>query len=339
MRKKRNLMIGMALLTAVAFTGCKKEKNNGTDEYFGNGTFILCEGAFLQGNARIDFLNKNSDSLKTDIFRKANDIPLGDVLQSMTIFDEKAFLVVNNSGKIEVTNPKDMKILTTITGLTSPRYVCRVSDDKAYVSDLFGGKINIINLNSLSVTGNIPLPGWTEEMWKKNTEIWVTNGSRDYVYILENDALKDSVMVGYGSTSLREDYQGNLWVLTGGNYLDNTPSKLVRVNPQNKSVVWEFSLPAFGASKLRMNSAKTTLYFLYDGKVFRKNAGDSQAPAQFIALPGKYFYGIGIDPSTGNIWLGDAGDFTSPGTVMIFSPGGELLKEFTTGVAPTDFVF
>jgi DNA-binding beta-propeller fold protein YncE len=339
MKKQTNRIIWSALLAVAVFTGCKKEKNNGTGEYFGNGTFILCEGAFLQGNARIDFLNKNSDSLKTDIFRAANDIPLGDVLQSMTIFDEKAFVVVNNSGKIEVTNPKDMKIITTITGLTSPRYVCRASESKAYVSDLFGGKISIVNLNSLSVTGNIPLPGWTEEMWKNNSEIWVTNGSRDYVYILENDALKDSVMVGYGSTSLREDAQGNLWVLTGGNYLDNTPSKLVRINPENKTVDWEFPLPDFGASKLRMNATKTTLYFLYNGKVFRKNTGDTQAPAQFISLPGKYFYGIGIEPSTGNIWLGDAGDFTSAGTVMIFSPGGGLLKEFTTGVAPTDFVF
>ena len=339
MKKQAKQFAWAALLSATIFTGCKKNDNTGSGEYFGNGTFILCEGAFLQGNARIDFLTKNSDSLKTDIFRAANDIPLGDVFQSMTVFENKAFLVVNNSGKIEVTDPKTMKIITTITSLTSPRYVCRVSEDKAYVSDLFSGKINLLNLNSLSVTGNISLPGWTEEMWNRNGEIWVTNGNREYVYLIENDVLKDSVAVGYGSTSLREDAEGKLWVLTGGNYLDNTPSKLVRLEPETKTVEWEYSLPDFGASKLRINANKTMLYFLYNGKVFRKSIADTQDPAQFISLPGKYFYGIGIDPFNGNIWLGDAGDFTGAGTVMIFSSGGGLLKQFTTGVAPTDFVF
>ena len=339
MKSKQTTLLSALVLSIIFWSGCKKENPSTNGDFFGNGTFVLCEGAFQQGNARIDFLNKTLDSLKTDIFSEANNIPLGDVLQSMSVINEKAFIVVNNSGKIEVTDPKSMKIITSITGFTSPRYVCRVSDEKAYVSDLFGGELKILDLNSLTTTGSVSLPGWTEEMWNRNGTLWVTNGSRNHVYLIENNQLTDSISVGYGSLCIREDMNGKAWVLTGGNYLDNTPSKLVKINPSTRQVEWENSLNSYGASKLRMNGDGSVLYFLFNGVVYRKNSSDEGAPTPFISTPGNYFYGIGIDPVNGNIWLGDAGDFSSAGTVLIFSPSGTLLKQFTTGVAPSDFVF
>lgn len=339
MKNKQIILFSILGITTLMEFGCKKENKAPSDEFYGNGTFVLCEGAFQQGNARIDFFNKTSDYLKTDIFGQANNIPLGDVLQSMTVINDKAFLVVNNSGKIEITDPKTMKIITTITGLTSPRYICQVSAEKAYVSDLFGGELNVLDINSLTTTGSIPLPGWTEEMWNHDGEIWVTNGNREYVYLIENDHISDSISVGYGSISIREDVNGKAWVLTGGNYQDNTPSKLVKINPSNRQIEWEHTLNSYGASKLRMNGDRSVLYFLFNGAVYRKNAGDVGAPEAFISMPGNYFYGIGVDPENENIWLGDAGDFSSAGTVLIFNPSGTLLKQFTTGVAPSDFVF
>jgi DNA-binding beta-propeller fold protein YncE len=339
MKNKKIAVLSLLALSLFLEFGCKKENSSTSDQFYENGTFILCEGAFQQGNARIDFLNKTSENLKTDIFGQVNNIPLGDILQSMSVINDKAFLVVNNSGKIEVTDPKTMKIITSITGFTSPRYICQVSPAKAYVSDLFGGALNVLDLNSLTVTGSVPLPGWTEEMWNHSGEIWVTNGNRNHVYIVENDQATDSIPVGYGSNSIREDVNGKAWVLTGGNYSDNTPSKLVKINPYSRQMEWETTLDSYGASKLRMTSDGSVLYFLYNGVVYRKNTGDDNPPAVFISMSGNYFYGIGINPENGDIWLGDAGDFSSAGTVLIFNSAGTLLKQFTTGVAPSDFVF
>ncbi|MCG9909689.1 MAG: DUF5074 domain-containing protein [Flavobacteriales bacterium] len=329
----------LLLLSTTLFTACKKENTDPENTFSGNGTFILCEGAFLQGNSRIDFYKSENGELVTNIFETANGIPLGDVLQSMIVYNNTAYIVVNNSGKIETVNPTDFKSKGTLSGFTSPRYVCVTEPGKAYVSDLFSGAVSIVNLNSMSITGTISLPGWTEEMLKTENGVWVTNGMREYTYILENDAVADSVLVGYGSTSIRKDANGKIWILTGGNYMDNTPSKLVRVNESTRNVEWEYVLPDYGASKLRMNAQQNMLYFLYSGKVYRKSMDDVSNPEQFISLPGKYFYGIGIHPENGQVWLGDAGDFSSAGSVYIFSSGGGLLKNFTTGVAPTDFVF
>lgn len=332
-----------ALILPLAFTGCKKDEPEepAATGFKGNGTFILCEGGFNQGNARIDFLDKNTDSLKTDIFQSVNGAPLGDVLQSMAYINDRAYIVVNNSGKIEIVDPEDFTSKGTITtGLTSPRYVNVVSSGKAYVSDLFSGSVAILNTSTLAVTGSIALPGWTEEMLTDGNKTWITNGMKDYTYIVENDAVTDSVDVGYGSTSIRKDNSGKIWVLSGGNYPPSmVPSKLSRVNPSTNDVEWSYDFADFGASKLRTSIDKSTLYLLYGGKVYRKNAGDTGNPTEFISISGKSFYGMNVDPENGNIWLGDAGDFSSAGTVYVYSASGTQLKSFQTGTAPTDFVF
>lgn len=337
-RKIWQTLFVAATITA-SITGCKKDENPTNNDFTGNGTFIICEGGYGAGNARLDFYHKTGDSLQTNIFQKVNGIPLGDIFQSMLINNDRAFLVVNNSGKIEVVDPKDMTSKGTITGLTSPRYVCFTGNTKAYVSDLFSGNISIINTTNLNIESTISLPGWSEEMLNDNGKIWVTNGMKDYTYILQNNAVVDSVNVGYGSTSIRKDNSGKIWILTGGNYPPNTiNSKISRVNPTTNAVEWDYEFASFGASKLRTNADKSVLYFLYDGKVYRKNA-DNSTPSEFISLTGKQFYGMNVDPSNGNIWLGDAGDFSSAGTVYVYNSASTQLKSFTTGVAPTDFVF
>ena len=343
--KKRTLksFLLVAALPALVLTGCKKDDPNGdgsgSTQYQGHGTFILCEGAFNQSNARIDFLDTD-DSLHTNIFQSVNGAPLGDVLQSMTVIDNRAYIVVNNSGKIEVVDPTDFKSKGTVTGLSSPRFVTSVSAGKAYVSDLFSGHVSILNTSNLTVTGSVNLPGWSEEMLNDNGKIWITNEYSEYTYIVQNDAVTDSVHVGYGNSSLRKDNNGKIWVLCYGNYPPTmVPSGLYRVDAASKNVEWNYTFSDFGATKLRMSPDKSLLYFLYSGAVYRKSTGDNSNPAEFIPAGSHSFYGLGVDPQTGDIWVGDAGDFSSAGTVYVYSASGSLIRSFTTGIAPSDFVF
>jgi len=50
----------------------------------------------------------------------------------MNIINGKAYLVVNNSSKIEIINPKTFKSIGTITGLRSPRYIIKQAPIKLY---------------------------------------------------------------------------------------------------------------------------------------------------------------------------------------------------------------
>jgi hypothetical protein len=330
----------VALTLTATFTGCKKDEPEPTDNTFsGNGTFIICEGKFQAGNGRLDFYSTLGDSLISNIFEKANGVPVGDVFQSMLVVNDRAYLAVNNSGTVVVVNPVDMKSIGTISGISSPRYVVYISTSKAYVSDLYGNKVAIVNPSTLSVTGQVPVKGNADEIIYKNNRLWITNQAGNHLYIAQNDVVVDSIDVGYGSSSIREDNSGNVWTLTYGNWDGTAQSKLSKINPTTLDVVWDYEFNNFGGSKLRTNGDKTLLYFLFDGKVYRKNANDNSNPVEFISLPGKSFYGINVDPSTGNIWLGEPADFASPGTVFVFNSSGTKINEFATGIVPTDFVF
>jgi len=65
-----------------------------------NGVYILNEGNYLFGNASVSYYDADKSTLQEDIFNGANKRALGDVAQSMTIANNKAYVVVNNSGKI-----------------------------------------------------------------------------------------------------------------------------------------------------------------------------------------------------------------------------------------------
>ncbi len=126
--------------------------------------WIVNEGNFQRGNASLDIYFPERQQLQSDAFASTNGRPLGDVFQSLTIYQDRAYLVINNSNKIEVVDAEELTEIGTIDGLVSPRFFLPVADDKAYVSDLFGNAVAIVDLNGLNVSGQIALPGWTEQI-------------------------------------------------------------------------------------------------------------------------------------------------------------------------------
>ena len=56
-----------------------------------------------------------------------------------------------------------------------------------------------------------------------------------------------------------------------------------------------------------------------------------------IAERGTIFYSLTIDPLSGEIYVGDAIDYTQSGVVLRYSPDGQLLDSFDVGVNPGNF--
>ena len=53
----------------------------------------------------------------------------------------------------------------------------------------------------------------------------------------------------------------------------------------------------------------------------------------------QYFWALGIDERTGNIFVGDPKGFVQKGSVSVYQPDGTLVKTFKTGVGPGHFYF
>ncbi len=68
---------------------------------------------------------------------------------------------------------------------------------------------------------------------------------------------------------------------------------------------------------------------------------DAALPAQpFIAAKQlQYFWALGIDPATGNIYVGDPRGFIQKGTAYIYRPDGTPVNSFNVGLGPGHFYF
>ncbi len=325
-------------------SSCIKDKppvDNTKVDLTSAGVYIVNEGNFQFGNASVSYYNIADNAVQEDLFKPANNKSLGDVAQSMCIHNDKVYIVVNNSGKIEVADSKTFISQGTVTGLTSPRYFVPISTTKGYVSDLLSNTISIIDLAANAVTGSIPCTGWTEEMLVSGGKVFVCNKQRDKVYVINttSDVISDSISVGYGSNSIKEDKNGKLWVLCNGDDNLKKSAGLYRINPTSLQVEQSFTFSSGSPWRLKINGSKDTLYYINNG-VCVMSISSADLPAQSLIEEGnKKFYGLGIDPLSGVIYVADAMDYVQKSTVYRYQSNGTALSSFKSGIISSDFYF
>lgn len=343
----------------VIFSSCRKDKeigpqydNNGIDYVAGStGVFVTCEGNFGSSSGSLSYINLEKDQISNSIFTTANQSSLGDVPVSMNIIDGTGYIVVNHSAKICIINLNDCKLTSVITGFTSPRYIVKAGEGKAYVSDLYSDSLRILNLLSGQITGYINIHRSSEEMILSGQMLFAANWSNygkptvnnDHIMVVDvsTDLLYDSIQVVKEPNSMVLDKNGKIWVLCSGGYDNAEFPALIRIDPGSKTIEQTFTFPVKECSpfKLRINATGDTLYFLNSG-VFRMTINDFQLPSSpFIAGDGCNFYGLGINPATSDIFVSDAEDFCQQGNIFRYNAAGVLKSVYSAGVIPGEFCF
>lgn len=331
------------------FAGCKKkevgpQRVDGSPYYKEKGGKVIigCEGNYGWGNASVSVYNTKTDVVTNNVFQTQNNLPLGDVMQSSTLFDGKLFLVVNNSNKIEVVDTADFKRLGQITGLTSPRYFCGISSNKAYVTDLYANAITVLNPATYQTIGTIPVGAWTEAMLYFNNQLFVTEKGTDKILVIDvaTDLITDTIMVGREPNSIVLDKNNKMWVLCSGGINESQP-KLHRINPNTLSVEQTFAFSSVNESPnaLRIDSSGTYLFYI-NNAVYKMNVNDLTLPSSsFIDNGNSIFYGLGVSPYTNKIYVADAIDYVQAGKVYQYDFNGAKIQELNVGIIPQDFTF
>ncbi len=315
-----------------------------------HGVFITNEGNFMYGNASLSYYRPEKKEIENEIFSKANGISLGDVAQSMNIYNGIGYIVVNNSGVIFIIDINTFKVKGYISGLTSPRYLHFLNDEKAYVTDLYASRITIFNPQTMEITGTINTPGHrsTEQMVQFDKYLFTNCWAYDNKILIidtEKDILVDSIEVGIQPVSISIDKYNKLWVLTdGGSYAGNpagyTAPSLYRIDAATRKIEQEFTFNLGDApSEITMNGTKDTLYFI-NKSIWRMNVTERQLPqSPFIKYNGTIYYGLAVDPFSSEIYVADAIDYVQPGIVYRFSPDAHPLDTLRTGITPGAFCF
>lgn len=290
------------------------------------------EGNFGWGNASLTLYNPAEHT--TTQHSQISGAALGDVVQSVCVKGGDIYVVVNNSGKIERL-AKDFTHKAQINGLNSPRYMAIVNQ-KGYVTDLYSNSIYVVNLSANTVSGQIPVSAPAEQIIAVGTYIFAVQPSKNQVLVIDAQAeqVYDSVAVQTSPTALVKDKNNRIWVLCGGNL--GNGAALVRINPANFQV--EFTLPFPSGNngfRLAINSGGERLYYLSNGDLYETSISAVSWPAMpLVAANGRNFYGLGVNPFSGDIYMADAADYTQQGTVYRYDSIGTYLYQFQAGIIP-----
>lgn len=348
----------LALLIAALLVGivaCKKSLDPAPIvSNRGPRTFVVCEGSYGNGNSALTVYYPDSGIVIPDIYAQSNSRSLGDVFQSMTHTTQDYFLLcVNNSDRISILGNGSMQELASLQ-VPKPRYAVQVSDTKVYVSTLFSKDVYVINPVAFTITKKISMPFRNPEgMAVVGDKLWVAtwDSAGNVVYAIDTttDLITNSFAVaGNAPQEILRDAEGMVWVLSG-NDAQGAASRLTRLNPSNGAILKSYSFGAADAIKPAFNQTKDTLYFIeisYNGGnvnngIYRMGVHDATLPTQpFVAAHGlQYFWGVGVHPQSGNIYIADPKGFTQKGIVRIYKPDGSIVDSFATGVGPGHFFF
>lgn len=374
---KHRLLFYFSVLMAV-LSGCRREipflhseeelTSGGTGHEAVKGFFLLNEGNMGSNKASLDFFSYETGKYMRNIYPSRNpDIvkELGDVGNDLAIYGGKLYAVINCSHYVEVMDVKTAKHVGSIDILNC-RYIA-FNEGKAYVSSYAGpvqidpnarpGKVVEVDTTSLKVTREVVVGYQPEEMVITGGKLYVANsgGYRfpNYdttvsVVDLETFEVINTIDVAINLHRMTKDRFGRIYVSSRGNYYDVGADVYV-IDSNADRLVGNLGIPAsemcISGDSIYMTSVEwnyttncnTVSYTLYDvarEKIVSHNFIADGTDKQ-IQIP----YGIAVNPDTKEVFISDAKDYVTPGTLYCFSPEGNLKWEVTTGDIPAHFAF
>ena len=349
MQLKQTLLSVLFLCSLNLMTSCSEEA---TEPQTGD-IIIVNEGNFGQGNGSISLFNRETDDIENNAFAEANSgRELEASVQSVTVIDEVAFIVCNATDKIEIADANTLEALQAPLeepDLVSPRYLA-VEGDKAYVSvwgpfdttfALTESRVAVIDLSNYSISKYIDVAAGPEDILAVGDKVFVASSFTNILTVIDTntDEVTEEITLE-GSPQLLAMNGGDLWVSITG-----AASQFVQIDPNSNSVANTISVTGSNSNgKFAINESLNTLYFI--GATFSSSASDVHAlsidedsPSYETIISGDHFYGIGTDPLTNDIFVGNSNAFQGEGTVLRYNINGQLLETYAVGVGPNGFVF
>lgn len=340
-------ILSIAVVAAALLASCAKDKNSISAS---GHVIVVNEGGYGHGDASVSVYDPAKRSIVNDVFGTQNGYPLGDVAQSLYMINDTAYFVMNHSQQIVLADADhNFQYLGNITmPNSSPRYFLPVSGSKAYVTELYAGKIWIINYRTGAVTGQIPVSGWTEQMVMYDGRVYVLEQSAPSgppvhkLLMLDpvSDQVVNSLNLPTDPSSMVLSDEHKLFLLTSPQASPAAAASLYQVEPGTLTVSRKIDFaPSANPRYLRYSSFTRQLLFADNG-IYEMAQSDTVLPAQVsIASAGWNIYGLNADPDNGDIYISDAIDYQQASRVMRYSRDGHRVDAFNAGIITNSFVF
>jgi hypothetical protein len=334
----------MAALIWLSLEACseKSEEPAGIKVPIQAGKMVLIcnEGNYRSGNASAGLLNLATGEWDENAFKTFTGRALGDVCQSATLWNGAWWMVVNNSGKIEIVSKENFAPVKTIEGITSPRFLLPASETKAYLTDLYANKLWIVDGQAMAITGSVAFPGWGEELLQAGGKVWVVNRRKNKLFGLNpaTDTWADSIAFPGNLSSIAPASQGRIWVGFEGNSGTAAGISLFNTLTGEKEKTWLSNQTAMPFA-FQSSVSGDSLFFIQN-QVMLLKIQDAEWPVADV-LDGKTgnFYGLGYDPERRELWASDARDYQQKSRIYRKDLKNGSLREQTGGTISSRFYF
>jgi YVTN family beta-propeller protein len=312
------------------------------------GVLVVNEGNFLQSNSSLSYYDAQNGTIYNNIFKNINGVDIGDVAYSINLYDTLAYIVVNNSDKIEVMNINNFKKVRTINlpKGNSPRHIAFSDAGKLYVTNLYTNNVSIFNPTSNIVETNIPVGANPDGILITDGYAFVANsgfGSGNTVSVIdldENRVVK-TLKVGYNPQWLELSSDGMVHVLCSGAYndffdpQDDTPGGVWIIDPENKTVMDSMVMGQGEHPRALTLSAGGKGYFIYAGNIMEYDTNMLQVTNDtFIQMSDGFPYNVRINDLSGELYVCDAKDYVSVGDLIIYDLQGREKGRHIVGIIP-----
>lgn len=317
---------------------------------YANGMYILNEGLFQMNNSTLSYYDFTTGKLTENIFLDVNHRGLGDVGNDMKRYGSKLYIVVNNSNIVEVVDVKTVQSLKTINlSGKQPRQVAFL-DDKAYIS-CFDGDVVRIDTASLEVEATVHTGPNPDGICACNGKLYVCNsGGLSYPNYGNTVSVVDpatftvvkDITVAVNPTRVKGYSDRYVYVVSNGNYGD-VPYTFQKIDCQTDEIVKNYNLEVLNFD-IHQNLAYVYSYNYSTMTSWIKVLDletDEIVKEQFISdgTQLKTPYGIKVNPLNGDVYITDAGTFTTNGDVYCFDKDGKKKFSFEAGLNPSAMAF
>lgn len=336
------------------------------------GFYLVNEGNMGSNKCSIDYFDYFTGLYARNFYAERNPTvikELGDVGNDIGIYGSKLYVVVNCSHKVEVMDAKSGVRIGQID-IPNCRYV-RFYRGHAYVSSYVGpvlidpdapkGAVYKVDTLSLKVIDKVTVGYQPEEMEVIDDYMYVANSggyrAPDYdntVSVIQMVDFKqvEKIAVGINLHRLKKDRYDKLWVTSRGDY-QSIPSRLYVMEKKsgyNRMIVADTlnvacSNMAFRGDSLyfyatewnNFTASNTITYGIIDVTTKKLVSTNfiTDGTEKNITIP----YGIAIHPETGDIFVTDAKNYVSSGTLYCFDCHGRRKWSVRTGDIPAHIAF
>lgn len=329
------------------FAGCDSEDNNKPLPSINRGIIVINEGQWQQNNSSITYYDLQEKKAYQNVYSQANNgASLGETANSIFIYENKGYIAVTGSNKIEIIN-LDNFVSLGIVDLSSknrePRYIIILNSTTGYVTCLGTNTVVKFNPSTKQILKEIQVGPKPEGIAYAKGKLFVANsgyGTGETISVI--DTQKDStianIKVGLNPQYVLTTTDENILALSSGDFFGSTKGYFYIINAQTLTKTDSVEAGTYPVKPAKISDNEyvfININGLYKFNITNKQISKEPIIGAYKANPlYGVIYSVAYDSKENKLYVGNPKDFMQNGEILIYSMQGDSLGVFNCGLNP-----